>query len=214
MDNLQRMGGLAALMQGAIYVTLFVLFGSVLNLPATASVAEKLAFLGNHQALLMFTNLLGYVAFGVVLAVLVLALHERLKAKAPTLSSLAAMFGVLWIGLVIASGMIANIGLAKVVTLAAAAPEQAMAIWRANNVVVEGLGGGNEVVGGVWLLLLSAAALRAATLPRALSYLGLLVGVAGVLTIYPAELLTEIFGLSQIVWFFWLGLHLMRRPQY
>ena len=150
----------------------------------------------------------------VVLAVLVLALHERLKIKAPTLSALAAIFGVVWVGLVMASGMVANIGLAKVATLAAASPEQAMAIWHANNVVVEGLGGGNEIVGGVWLLLLSAAALKAATLPRALSCFGLLVGAAGVLTIYPAELLTEIFGLSQILWFFWLGLHLMRRPQY
>lgn len=214
MSHLQRMGGLAALLQGGIYVAQFVIFGAVLNLPATATSAEKLAFLLDHQSLLMFTNFLGYVAFGVVLAVLVLAVHERMKAKAPTLSSLAAIFGVVWVGLVIASGMVANIGLAKVATLAAASPEQAMAIWQANNVVVEGLGGGNEIVGGVWLLLLSAAALNAATLPRTLSYFGLLVGAAGVLTIYPADLLTEIFGLSQILWYFWLGLHLMRRPQY
>src|SRR3990167_7305873 len=178
MDHLQRMGGLAALIQGAIYVTLFVIFGALLNLPATANTAEKLAFLLDHQSLMMFTNLLGYVVFGVVLAVLVLALHERLKIKAPTLSALAAIFGVVWVGLVMASGMVANIGLAKVATLAAASPEQAMAIWHANNVVVEGLGGGNEIVGGVWLLLLSAAALKAATLPRALSCFGLLVGAA------------------------------------
>lgn len=214
MESLQRMGGLAALVLGAIYVMLFVIFGAVLNLPATAGVAEKLAFLLHNQSLLMFSNLLGYVAFGVVLAVLVLALHERLKAKAATLSSLAAIFGVVWVGLVMASGMVANIGLTEVATLATEAPEQAMAIWQANNVVVEGLGGGNEIVGGVWLLLLSAAALKAAVLPRALSYFGLLVGGAGVLTIYPAELFTEIFGLSQILWFFWLGIHLLRRPQY
>ncbi|NQZ28168.1 MAG: hypothetical protein HRT55_17845 [Colwellia sp.] len=30
-------------------------------------------------------------------------------------------------------------------------------------------------------------------------------GLAGILTIYPAEVLTEIFGLGQIVWFVWLG---------
>lgn len=214
MNNLQRMGGLAALLQAAIYVTMFALYGTVLALPATTEMAGKLAFLVQHQPIMLFANLLGYVAFGVVLAVLVLALHERLKAKAATLSSLAAMFGVLWVGLVIASGMIANIGVTKVATLAASSPEQAMAIWQANNVVVEGLGGGNEIVGGIWLLLLSAAGLKATTLSRPLSYFGLLVGVAGVLTIYPDELFIEIFGLSQIVWFIWLGVQLLRKPQY
>jgi hypothetical protein len=46
-------------------------------------------------------------------------------------------------------------------------------------------------------------------LPRRLNYLGYFVGIAGIATIYPDELFTEIFGVSQIVWFIWLGICLL-----
>ena len=62
----------------------------------------------------------------------------------------------------------------------------------------DGLGGGNEIVGGLWVLLVSWAALRAGGLPRALNYLGLVIGVAGILTVVPAlGELGAIFGLGQ-----------------
>ena len=72
-----------------------------------------------------------YVLFGILLAVLVLALHERLKMNAPILSQIASIFGVVWVGLVIASGMISNIGLAAALELSVREPEQAMTLWRA-----------------------------------------------------------------------------------
>ncbi len=213
MSTLQRMGGAAAVAEAVIYVAIFVVYGAVLQFPATASVAEKLAFIAQNKSILFAANLIGYVLFGILLAVLVLALHERLRGKAATLGQLAGIFGVIWVGLVMASGMIANIGLATVIKVAAEEPEQARAVWLTINSVVEGLGGGNEVVGGVWVLLISCAALKASALPRSLNYFGLLVGLAGVFTIYPAEVMTEIFGLSQIVWFFWLGVVLLRTRQ-
>ncbi|MAA94954.1 MAG: hypothetical protein CML21_10625, partial [Rheinheimera sp.] len=139
----------------------------------------------------------------------VLALHERLKVNTPILSQMAAIFGVVWVGLVIASGMVSNIGLAVALELSVQQPEQAMTLWRTINAVVEGLGGGNEIVGGLWVLLLSIAALNGKALPTTLNYLGLFVGVVGILTIYPADIFTEIFGISQIVWFSWLGVVLL-----
>ena len=69
-----------------------------------------------------------------------------------------------------------------------------------------------EVVGGLWVLLLSIAALKSKSFPKALNYLGLFIGIAGVLTIYPADVLTEIFGLGQIVWFIWLGTIMLTKP--
>jgi hypothetical protein len=80
-----------------------------------------------------------------------------------------------------------------------------MTLWRSIYAVVEGLGGGNEVVGGLWVLLLSFAALKGDQLSKKLNYFGIFVGMVGALTVYPAQLLTEIFGVSQIVWFSWLG---------
>lgn len=205
MNNLQKSGGIAALLEAAIYISAFVFFGAFWNFPVDADSVKQFAFLAENKVILSIVNLIMYVLFGVLLAVLVMALHERLKVSTPFLSQFASIFGIIWVGLVIASGMIANIGLASALELSVKDPEQAMTVWRAIYSVVEGLGGGNEVVGGLWVLLLSFAALKAKEFPKILNYFGLIVGISGILTIYPAEVLTEIFGLSQVVWFSWLG---------
>ena len=44
-----------------------------------------------------------------------------------------------------------------------------------------------------------------------LNYLGVLVGLAGILTVVPAfAVLMDVFGLSQIVLFAWLGVVMLR----
>ena len=209
MNDLQKVGGVTALLEAAIYISAFVFFGAFWNFPADADSVEKFAFLAENQGVLSIVNFIMYVLFGILLAVLVLALHERLKMNTPILSQIASIFGVVWVGLVIASGMISNIGLAAALELSVKDPEQAMTVWRAIYSVVEGIGGGNEIVGGLWVLLLSIAALKGKELHKTLSYLGLFVGIVGILTIYPAEVFTEIFGISQIVWFSWLGVSML-----
>ena len=70
---------------------------------------------------------------------------------------------------------------------------------------------GNEIVGGLWVLLVSWAALRVGGLPRALNYLGVVSGVAGLITVVPVlGELGAIFGLGLIVWFVWLGIVMLR----
>ena len=210
MSNLQKVGGVAALFEAIIYISAFVFYGAIWDYPANADSTQKFSFLADNQVALSIVNLFMYVIFGIFLAVLVLSLYERLKNNAPALSQATAVFGIVWVGLVIASGMIANIGLGVVIDLSVKDPEQAMTVWLTINSVVEGLGGGNEIVGGLWVLLLSVAALKGNEIPKTLSYFGLLVGLAGILTVYPADVLTEIFGLGQIAWFAWLGGHMIR----
>ena len=73
--------------------------------------------------------------------------------------------------------------------------------------VPEALVGRVEFVGGIWILLVTWAALLAGRLPRALNYLGVVVGVAGVLTVVPAlEVLGIGFRLGEIAWVVWLGI--------
>ncbi len=213
MNNLQKIGGIAALFEAAIYISAFVFFGVFWDYPLSADDAQKFIFLSNNQVALSIVNLTMYVVFGLFLAVLVLALHQRMKNKALALSQLASVFGIIWVGLVIASGMIANVGLGAVIDLSAKNAEQAMALWMVINTIVESLGGGNEVVGGLWVLLLSVAGLKVNELPKLLNCLGLFIGSVGILTIYPAEILTEIFGLGQIVWFSWLGMAMLINSQ-
>ena len=150
-----------------------------------------------------------YVVFGVLLAVLVICMHEKLKHTNNPVVTIGSLFGVIWVGLVIASGMISNIGLAHAIDLMDANPDKAFDMWIIISVITESIGGGNELVGGLWVLLISVAAIQADWLPRKLNYLGLLVGIAGIATVYPDELFTEIFGVSQIVWFIWLGVCLL-----
>jgi hypothetical protein len=73
--------------------------------------------------------------------------------------------------------------------------------------VPEALVGRVEVVGGIWILLVTWGALLAGRHPRALNYLGVAVGVAGVLTVVPAlEVLGIGFRLGEIAWVVWLGI--------
>ena len=73
--------------------------------------------------------------------------------------------------------------------------------------VPEALVGRVEVVGGIWILLVTWVALLAGRHPRALNYLGVVVGVAGVLTVVPAlEVLGIGFRLGELVWVVWLGI--------
>jgi len=210
--NLQRVGGLAALTEAAIYVAGILYFLVVLDYANVTGASQQVELFVANQGSLYAMNLLIYVVFGVVLVVLVLALHDRLKDGAPTTMQAATAFGLIWAGLVIASGMISNIGTTVVVDLYSTDPNQAAATWLAINPVVEGLGGGNEIVGGIWTLLVSVAALRAGLLHRALNYVGVVVGTAGILSAVPAlgEVGGGIFGLTQIVWFVGLGLILLR----
>ncbi|EAQ67109.1 hypothetical protein MED121_14319 [Marinomonas sp. MED121] len=207
MQTFQKAAGVSSLLQALIYISAFIYFGVFWQYPVTADTVSKLAYLVDNQLMLSVVYLVMYVLFGVLLAILVIALHHRLKEKMPLISQLSAVFGVVWVGLVIASGMLINIGLASVV--ATSEPESAMTLWRTIKIIVEGIGGGNEVVGGLWVLLLSVAALKSDQLSKLTNYLGLLVGSAGLLTLYPAEVFTEIFGLSQIIWFIVLGVNLL-----
>ena len=59
--------------------------------------------------------------------------------------------------------------------------------------------------------MLTWAALRTGKLPKALNYLGVLVGLAGILTVVPSfDVLMDVFGLGQIAWFAWLGIVMLR----
>jgi hypothetical protein len=108
--------------------------------------------------------------------------------------------------------MIANLATGVVVDLYSTDPAQATTVWLAVSPVIDGLGGGNEIVGGIWTLLVSVVALRTRALHRVLNYVGLVVGAAGVLSAIPGldEVGGGIFGLTQIVWFVGLGILLLR----
>jgi hypothetical protein len=146
------------------------------------------------------------------LIVLALALHERLKHAAPAMLQVATAVGLIWAGSLVASGMISNAGIKPVIALYANDQAQAAITWQGIEAVTGGLGNGNgEILGGLWTLLVSLAALRTGGLSKGLNILGLFVGTVGIFSILPGLTdLTGAFGLSQMVWFIWLGIVLLR----
>lgn len=212
MKNLQKLGGIAALYLAGAYVIGIVLFLFVLNIPSITEPAQRVALLVDKQMVMYITNLIMYVIFGVFLVVLALALYERLNTASPAIIKTATAIGIIWSGVLIASGMVANTGIGPVVALYAKDPAQAALTWVAIESVANGLGGANgEIVGGLFTLLISWAALQVNGLPKWLNYLGLLVGAIGILSIVPGLInLREVFGISQILWFVWLGIVFLR----
>jgi hypothetical protein len=221
MKDLQKIGGAAALIIAVTWVVGFAVFLGVL-MPAGyfaegINAVEKARIIVDNQAIVSFSYLSAFVVFGVFLTILSLALYQRLKTGAPAMAQIATAFGLIWAGLVIASGMVANVGIAAVADLFRSDPIQAGTVWLAVETVQLGLGGGNEIVGGVWVLLIGWAALRAGEFPRVLNYLGVIIGGAGILTVIPflevlgaVELLGFVFGLGLLVWFVWLGMIMLR----
>ena len=212
MKTLHKFGGYAALYLAVAYLIGMTIFLVVLDYPSMTDPAQKVAVLIEMQMVTFSTNLLMYVFFGVFLIVLSLALYDRLKSGAPAIMQVATVIGIIWAGSLIASGMVANAGIAPVVALYAKDPAQAALTWQGYEVIASGLGNGNgEILGGLMTLLVSWAALRAGRLPKGLNLLGLLVGTVGIVTILPRLIdLVGVFALGQMIWFVWLGIVLLR----
>lgn len=204
---MRKLAGILAISEGVIYIIAFVIYGAVLQFP-TESNEQVILFLKENYTTLYLMNLLIYVLFGVFLVVLVLGTHQYIQKTSPNLSQVATVFGLVWVALVIAAGMIGNIALTVVTKMTDTT--QALETWNSIQIVTEGLGGGNEVVGGIWVLLLSLAVFKDKSFPKFLSTLGIIVGLAGIFTLYPLEIFTEIFGLTQIIWFIGMGVFLIR----
>ncbi len=213
MRQLQIFSGISAIGEGLIYVIAFIYFGAFLEFPHNGDPAQVVTFLRENQFGFSAITFLMYIAFGCLLSVLVIGIYQQLKDKCLALMQVATIFGAVWVGLVIASGMISNIGLAAALNSTVESPERALEIWGVISIIVESLGGGNELIGGLWVFLLSIAAIKAKEFPPQLNYFGVFVGAAGISTIYPAQILAEIFGVTQIIWFVWLGIAMIRSPQ-
>jgi Domain of unknown function (DUF4386) len=210
MKNLQKLGGMAALYTGVAYIVGMLGFLLVVGWPDDPS--QQVAVLVNNQVSQHILYLIVYQIWAVFLVVLTLALYERLKADAPVTMQLATAIGIIWATVVMASGMIFNIGMDNVVHLYGKDPVQATTVWLVIESVCNGLGGGNEILGGLWMLLISWGALQARGLPKLLNYLGIGIGAAGILSALPGlGDVGLIFGMSQIVWFVWLGIILLRQ---
>jgi hypothetical protein len=212
MKTLQKVGGFSALYMAASHLIGIVIFLVVLDYLSIADPAQKVALNVEKQTVIFSTNLLMYVFFGFTLIILSLAMYDRIKSGTSALIQVTTAIGIIWAGSLIASGMVANAGLTTVVALYTKDPAQAVLTFQGIEAVTNGLGNANgEILGGMWTLLVSLAALRTGEFPKGLNILGAIVGTMGIITIIPVLTnFTGLFGVGQIIWFVWLGIVLLR----
>ncbi|MEL6551103.1 MAG: hypothetical protein AAFQ54_12740 [Pseudomonadota bacterium] len=213
MPQLGKIGGLAALYLGLAYAAGIGIFLVVLDLPSITTTEEKLKLIAANARLYHLMHLAIYVVFGVALTAFVLALQETLKSAAPASVRVAAVLGFIWSGLLIASGMVTIAGIAPALELLATDPGAAALYWSGIETVADGIGlGQGEILGGLMTLIFSIAALRGGIFPKILNSLGMVVGVAGTISVVPGlHDMAALFGIAQLVWFLWMGVVLLRR---
>ena len=187
MKKLLRMGGIAALIGAATNLFALVVFATLL-VPKGFSSGDPgkiVAFLAANHAFMRVFDIIIYLAFGVGMIFLSLGLYERLKAGSPSLARAVTTFGLIYAVLVIVVGTLSINNVNTVVKLYGENPAQAATVWLTLDSVATGLGGGGgeTMINALWLLLLSYVALLVRELPSVLNYFGLVVGVAGALTV-------------------------------
>lgn len=206
-------GAAGALVAAATFMFGIALFVTSLSdyTEGDPSPAESVGFLVEHQGTLFAWYVVIFLVFGVAIIPLARALHARLADVSPLLADVSTVFAYIWAGLMFATGMISNIGITAVADLAGTDPGAAETLWSSIETVTNGLGGGNELVGGMWILLVSIAAWGSRRLPTGLNVVGLASGAAGLITLVPGlSDVGMVFGLGSIVWFAWAGIVLLR----
>ena len=216
MNNSQKAAGIGAVLQGAFFVIVLMLILGVLpgfGLQGPndfADPAKVLPFVVN-QPFVAFWLFPGDILLAVFLILTVMGLYERLQSSSPSLMRLATAAGLVATTLILANGTIGN----SVVQLARNYPQNrdaaetaflTLSLVSSNGV---GLVSGGIFAYGWWAVLVSWVALQAGTFPKALNYMGLLFGLAGIGAIFilPLGFLGPVVG---IVWCLWLGVVLLR----
>lgn len=196
--NLQKIGGIAALVHTAALVVGMVLSFTLMFplLDATPDQAQK--FLSSNQYLMHLWNWIVDWGAAITLVVMLLALYVRLKPGAAALMQAAVVFGFLWAGLTIGTSNINLHNFGAVANLFGSVPAQ-VAAWTA-------------LARSLWVLLISLAALRTGELTRALGYLGVFLGIVGGFTLVPTltEAMFMIFGPGMMAWSAWMGIIMLR----
>ena len=212
----EKIGGISALGCAATYLFGFALLVTLLAPLGYGSneidVAAVVDFTAARPGILIVWNTVIYIVNALVLAVLVVALHARLAPATPGWAAATRALGLMWATLVLGAGMIANVAVEHTAQLAATDPAAAANLFEIMRTVELGLGGGNEIAGGVWILGVSIAGLRGRSIGKVPAILGIVTGASGLATIIPAlgETTGAVFGLGAIAWFIAIGIALFR----
>lgn len=189
---------------GLAYIIGMLGFLLILQWPDTQ--AEQLALLAESATTLHWLYVIVYQFWALAMLLLSVSFAHRFVAVHPVSSTLFIVLGGVWAALVLASGFLFNASLPHTLSLYAEDQQQAMQFWQQMGVIISALGGGNELVGGIWMAVAGYLLSQTTKKPKAIIVLSWLAALAGVSSAFPgfgnAGL---VFGLVQILWFLLLA---------
>lgn len=205
MSLFKKCAVISAVYGGLSYIAGMFVYLVLLDNSGAASAAEHVAFMGQHAVLLHITTLHIYVLFSAGIVAIATYTYLKLKSDQPVLSLLSLIAGVMWSMLLVASGFI-SMAFTNAL-MSGGVTDSMIAAWPAIDIVSDALGGGNELIGGVFTGLLSFALFKARVSTMATYGLGFIVCVGGIVSTLPylADVGIGIFVFSQILWFFSLA---------
>lgn len=214
MNTYQKAGGFAALAHAFAYLAGIAIAVTLVFPVLEGSGSGYFELVKNKQWLLHGWILLCCWGSAISVIVMALSLYYQLKNGASFLVQTATVFGIIWAGLIIASANLMLNDFRMIAQLYAKDPSIAASAWTILEAVENGIVSGNELVGSLWVSLLSVAALRSNKLPKALNYLGVSLGIVGLCTLTPDILLFPgaafAFGIGMIIWSLGLGIILLK----
>ncbi len=215
MRNLQKAGGVSAIIAAATYLFAMGLAFSMLKPMVDSSLGfqESMAFLMANKMLVFIWHFVMYLISGFCLTVVVLAIYERLKDSSPRLAKIASAFGFFWIAFVFLSGMIVNYGNEALITLYGRNQGQAESLKNALDTITLGIDSSDKFLGCLWVGLVSLAAFKNKTFPKTFNVFGLAISAAGLIgTMIPALVsISYVFGIGAIVWWLAVGIYMLRK---
>lgn len=211
-EDTRRIAAFAAFGMTAamLFIPVPILLGVALGVrpPAGAgfSAEDSVAAIVAHPIVFSTTGL-SFLTLGPSLIVLALAMHEQLRGAAPFATRVATAAGVIGGALIMLVG-VGPMTVAK--QLAGIDAQYRVAVDAANFLVSNRLSTGGMFMFGTFVLILSLAGTRAGLVSRALSYLGVLLGITLIIgNVLPGPLQFAA-GPIMLVWSVWLGVTLLR----
>jgi hypothetical protein len=213
--NLQKAGGISALIAAATYLFAMVLVFTILAPMADASLSfEKYVdFYTANKTLIFIWHFSMYLINGVCLVILALTLYERLKSDAPTIMKIATVLGLIWASFVFLSGFIVLYGTEAFINLNSKNPVQAETLKKTIETITLGIDYSDRFLGCLWVGLVSMAAFKTSTFPKLLNIFGIIISIFGLIgtVIPPLTAISYVFGIGAIIWWLCLGVFILRK---
>lgn len=214
MNTYQKAGGLAALAHAFAYLLGIILAVTLIFPVLDGDVTRYFEFVRDNPYLMHSWILIAYWGSAISVVFMALALFHRLNSRSTVLVQAATVFGLIWAGLIIASANLMLNDFRVITDIFINDVSLAPTVWTILEAVENGIISGNELVGSLWVSLISIAALRKGGLPNVLNILGVVLGVLGIITLAPniADFMgvAFAFGMGMVVWSIWLGIVLLR----